>query len=97
MKWKYKEVNRMLKYGMGLMFMGCGTVLMLKSDLGVGISIRLGKTYIETVFLIIALGLKGPIGIGTIVVTFVSGALIQTFLYIIKERKEKRDGYVTRE
>ena len=35
MKWKYKEVNRMLKYGMGLMFMGCGTVLMLKSDLGV--------------------------------------------------------------
>ena len=209
MKWKYKEVNRMLKYGMGLMFMGCGTVLMLKSDLGVaafdalcmgmsrivnfsagkccmalgiliiflnaalekkipnifsfltslivgmcidfwmkmigynpnervcqfffliigilintfgialyisaglskgpidqlmlnisnllGISIRLGKTYIETVFLIIALGLKGPIGIGTIVVTFVSGALIQTFLYIIKERKEKRYGYVTRE
>lgn len=35
--------------------------------------------------------------IHTIVVTFVSGALIQKFLYIIKERKEKRDGYVTRE
>lgn len=35
MKWEYKEVNRILKYGMGLMFMGCGTVLMLKSDLGV--------------------------------------------------------------
>lgn len=32
-----------------------------------------------------------------IVITFVSGALIQKFLYIIKERKEKRDGYVTRE
>lgn len=207
MKWEYKEVNRILKYGMGLMFMGCGTVLMLKSDLGVaafdalcmgmsrivnfsagkccmalgiliiffnaalekkipnifsfltslivgmcidfwmkmigynpnervcqfffliigilintfgialyisaglskgpidqlmlnisnllGISIRLGKTYIEIIFLIIALGLKGPIGIGTIVITFVSGALIQKFLYIIKERKEKRDGYVT--
>lgn len=209
MKWECSVVNRIVKYGMGLMLMGCGTVLMLKSDLGVaafdalcmgmsrlvnfstgkccmtlgilmiflnaimekkipnifsfltslivgtcidfwmkmigynpnervcqfffliigilintfgialyisaglskgpidqlmlnisnllGISIRLGKTYIETIFLIIALGLKGPIGIGTIVVTFVSGALIQKFLYTIKERKEKRDGYVTRE
>ena len=71
--------------------------LMLNISNLLGISIRLGKTYIETIFLIIALGLKGPIGIGTIVVTFVSGALIQKFLYTIKERKEKRDGYVTRE
>ena len=71
--------------------------LMLNISNLLGISIRLGKTYIEIIFLIIALGLKGPIGIGTIVITFVSGALIQKFLYIIKERKEKRDGYVTRE
>lgn len=35
MKWECSVVNRIVKYGMGLMLMGCGTVLMLKSDLGV--------------------------------------------------------------
>lgn len=48
-------------------------------------------------FLIIALGLKGPIGVGTIIVTFSSGVLIQKFLDMIKERKDKNYGYITRE
>ena len=51
----------------------------------------------EVFFLIIALGLKGPIGVGTIIVTFSSGVLIQKFLDMIKERKDKNYGYITRE
>lgn len=60
-------------------------------------SIWIGKTCMEVFFLIIALGLKGPIGVGTIIVTFSSGVLIQKFLDMIKERKDKNYGYITRE
>ena len=60
-------------------------------------NIWIGKTCMEVFFLIIALGLKGPIGVGTIIVTFASGVLIQKFLEMMKERKDKNDGYITRE
>ena len=60
-------------------------------------NIWIGKTCMEVFFLIIALGLKGPIGVGTIIVTFASVVLIQKFLEMMKERKDKNDGYITRE
>lgn len=62
--------------------------LMINTSNLLGTSIRVAKTCMEVIFLIIALGLKGPIGIGTIIITFVSGILIQKFLEIIKERKD---------
>lgn len=71
--------------------------LMLNISTLMKTSIWIGKTCMEVFFLIIALGLKGPIGVGTIIVTFSSGVLIQKFLDMIKERKDMKYGCITRE
>lgn len=48
-----------------------------------------GKTIMELFFLWVAFVIKGPIGVGTVIVTFASGFFIDIFIRCIERRKEK--------
>ena len=48
-----------------------------------------GKTIMELFFLWVAFVIKGPIGVGTVIVTFASGFFIDMFIRCIERRKEK--------
>ena len=58
--------------------------LMMNISELVGDRVWLAKTIMEVFFLIVALCVKGPIGLGTIILTFGSGVAIDKYILLLK-------------
>lgn len=92
---------RSAQFMLGLLINSFGVALYVSADLAKGpidqlmlnISnlvkkeVWVGKTLMEISFLLLVFAIKGPIGVGTVIVVFTSGFLIDYFLKILKRGK----------
>ncbi len=93
---------RGVQFMLGLLVNSFGIALYVSADLAKGpidqlmlnISnlvkkeVWVGKTLMEVFFLLLVFAIRGPIGIGTVIVVFTSGFLIDYFLKILKKGKK---------
>ncbi|MGG0383695.1 YitT family protein [Priestia filamentosa] len=99
--------SQFLVFTLGLIIIGIGTAVYLHTNFApipldhlmliiterTGISIRLSKTVLYVIFLLLAFLLHGPIGIGTLLTVGLGGPLLQFFMpltrkWILKKTEE---------
>ena len=91
-------VGRLVYLALGMLLIAGGSGLYIGAELGTGprdglmvginqrfgVSIRLARTIVEVVVMVIGLTLGGTIGVGTFIFAFGIGPLVQTMLGVFK-------------